>query len=412
MNLLLVGTSYRDISLQDLEVLESKAEEIRGAICSQEATLNGIEGCVIVSTCNRFEVYVDTEREEDSARYILAQISAVTGVESLGIKVRRSVEAVSHLFRVSAGLESMIVGEVEISGQIKRALSESRRLGQTSRITEALFQRAAEVSKKVASETGLGTAGRSLIIGGLDIVKSRGFDLRNRTILVIGTGAYARVVISALEREDVGEILTYSNSGRAEVFSESHGTTPVAPEGLSEVLKSCHVIVACSGTHGVIVTSEQIREIEREVLPIIDLSLSRDVEKSVESLANVMVIDLQEIHRCAPAEHHETIALAEDLVNASVTKFGQDLEARRSDPQIRLLREHVERIVNEEVDRVRRKNGEEIAAQVSRSLQAVTKTIFHKPTIAARDSALNDESDEYHQAIQLLFGLKFDPVDE
>ena len=412
MNIVLVGASYQEISLQNLEILESKAEEIRSEICSQEAMENGIEGCVIVSTCNRFEVYVDTERGAESARYILEQINAVTGINNPGVRVRRGTEAVSHLFRVSAGLESMIVGEVEISGQIKRSLSESQRLGQTSRIIEALFQRASEVSKKVASETGLGTAGRSLITGGLDIVKERGFDLRGKTVLVIGTGAYARVVISALEREGVGEILTYSNSGRAEVFSESHGTTPVTLEALTEALELCHVLVACSGTHGVIVSAEQIRKIEREILPIIDLSLSRDVEKSVESLDNVMVIDLEEIYRHAPNEHHETIAKAEELVSSSVTKFTQDIESRRNDPLIRLLREHVETIVNEEVERVRRKEGEELAMQVSRSLQSVTKTIFHKPTIVARDSALNDDNDEYHQAIKVLFGLKIDSADE
>lgn len=412
MNIVLVGASFREISLRDLEILESNAEEIRSEICSREASENGIEGCVIVSTCNRFEVYVDTVREAEAAQYILEKIYAVTGINNPGVRVLRGTEAVSHLFRVSAGLESMIVGEAEISGQIKRSLSESQRLGQTSRIIEALFQRASEVSKKVASETGLGTAGRSLITGGLDIVKERGFDLRSKTVLVIGTGAYARVVISALERESVGEILTYSNSGRAEVFSESHGTTPVTLEALSEALELCQVIVACSGTHGLIITSDQIRKIEREILPIIDLSLSRDVEKSVESLANVMVIDLEEIHRCAPTEHHETIAKAEDLVSSSVTKFTQDIESRRNDPLIRLLREHVETIVNEEVERVRRKEGEELAMQVSRSLQSVTKTIFHKPTIVARDSALNDDNDEYHQAIKVLFGLKFDSADE
>lgn len=412
MNIVLVGASFREISLRDLEILESNAEEIRSEICSREASENGIEGCVIVSTCNRFEVYVDTVREAEAAQYILEKIYAVTGINKPGVRVRLGTEAVSHLFRVSAGLESMIVGEAEISGQIKRSLSESQRLGQTSRIIEALFQRASEVSKKVASETGLGTAGRSLITGGLDIVKERGFDLRSKTVLVIGTGAYARVVISALERESVGEILTYSNSGRAEVFSESHGTTPVTLEALSEALELCQVIVACSGTHGLIITSDQIRKIEREILPIIDLSLSRDVEKSVESLANVMVIDLEEIHRCAPTEHHETIAKAEDLVSSSVTKFTQDIESRRNDPLIRLLREHVETIVNEEVERVRRKEGEELAMQVSRSLQSVTKTIFHKPTIVARDIALKDDNDEYHQAIKVLFGLKFDSADE
>ncbi len=412
MSILLVGTSYRDISLQELEVLEKKSEEVRSAIYSHGESTHGIEGSVIVSTCNRFEIYVETDTPEESSKYILDQVLAVTGINNPAIKVSVGAQAITHLFRVSAGLDSMIIGEVEISGQVKRALTESRQLGQTSRITESLFQRASEVSKKVASETGLGTAGRSLITSGLDILKERGFDLRNRKVLVIGTGAYARVVISALVKEGVGEIFTYSNSGRAEIFSESHGTTPVKQEAFDAALENCEMIIACSGVHGTVVTANQIQKLPREILPIIDLSLARDVENSVKSLSDVIVIDLEEIYRNAPIEHHETITLAEELVNSAADQFGAYLLARRGDPLIRLLREHVETIVEEEVDRVRRKGGEELALQVGRSLRSVTKTIFHKPTLAARESALNDESDEYQQAIQVLFGLSADPTDE
>ena len=412
MGILLVGTSYRDISLQELEVLEKKSEEIRSAINSLEASANGIEGSVIVSTCNRFEVYVETETPEESSKYILDRVLSITGVENPLINISTGIDAIRNLFRVSAGLDSMIVGEVEISGQIKRALTESRQQGQTSRITESLFQRASEVSKRVANETGLGTAGRSLITSGLDILKDRGVDLRNRKVLVIGTGAYARVVISALAREGVGEIFTYSNSGRAEIFSQSHGTTPVEKDSFDTALATCEMIIACSGVQGAVVTADHIQNLPHKILPIIDLSLARDVENSVKSLSNVIVIDLDEIHRNAPTEHHDTITIAEELVASAATEFSQYLLARRGDPLIRLLREHVEDIVQAEVDRVRRKSGEESALQVGHSLRSVTKTIFHKPTIAARDSAVNDESNEYQQAIRVLFGLSADTANE
>ncbi len=411
MNILLVGVSFRDISLQDLSLLEKKSEEIRQAICSHEVADTGIEGCVIVSTCNRFEVYAETERPEESAQFILKKIFESTGLNNSEIKVRKGQDATTHLFRVSAGLESMIVGEVEIAGQVKRSLVQSQQLRQTSRITEALFQRASEVSKKVATDTGLGGAGRSLIIGGLDIVKAQGFDLSGKIALVIGTGAYARVVTTALERESVAEILSYSNSGRAEIFAQAHGTTPIAADEFAEAIKSCDLIVACSGSHGVIITAEQISELTKTLLPIIDLSLGSDVEPSVATLSNVMLVDLEEIYRKAPLEHHETIAHAEELIEISVEQFKQDLLARRNDPLIRLLREHVENIVESEVERVRHKSGDELADHVSRSLHHVTKTIFHKPTTAVREGALVDEIDEYQRAIKTLFGLNSGAID-
>jgi len=171
------------------------------------------------------------------------------------------------------------------------------------------------------------------------------------------------------------------------------------------------MIVACSGTHETIISTEQIRATNKEFLPIIDLSLAHDVEKTAKSLPNVIVVDLEEIHRRAPAEHHQTIVQAGELVDSLVSKFEQDLEARRNDPLVRLLREHVEKIVDEEVARIRQKNGDEYANQVARSLHSVTKTIFHKPTIAARNSSMSEESNEYQQAIKVLFGLKFGPDD-
>ena len=222
-----------------------------------------------MSTCNRFEVYVDTDTPDLSAKYILNKISECTELAKSKIRIRTSSDAVRHLFRVSAGLESMVVGEVEIAGQIKQALREAQLRNHTSRITEALFQRASEVSKKVATETGLGAAGRSLITGGIDIVKENGFGLRAKKALVIGTGAYARVVTSALEREEVSEIFTYSNSGRAEIFAESHGTTPITQSGLHQALEACDLIVACSGTHGTIITTEDLRALNKDVLPAV-----------------------------------------------------------------------------------------------------------------------------------------------
>ena len=408
MSILLVGISYQTATLDELEVLEANSEDISRAIYEDDALAAGIESCVIVSTCNRFEAYVDTQNEERSIDYIIGKIRAITQREDLKFTILESRNAVHHLFRVSSGLESMIVGEVEIAGQVKRSLSQAQNLQRTSRITEALFQRASQTSKRISSDTGLGSAGRSLITGGIDLLKKRGYAIEGSRVLVIGTGAYARVVTAALERENVGEILVFSNSGRAEIFSESHPTTPVSSDGLHEVIKYCDLIVACSGTHGTIISEEDLRTLRKadKALPIIDLSLSRDVEKSVQSIPHVDVIDLEEIYKNSPKEHIETLDAAERIIGEEVESFLDELKARRNDPLVRLLRGHVEEIVKEEVERVRRKNGEEAAALVETSLNSTTKAIFHKPTVAARESAINNESIRYEEAINLLFGLQ------
>ncbi|HEY4898646.1 MAG TPA: hypothetical protein VIH79_02885, partial [Candidatus Nanopelagicaceae bacterium] len=158
MTVVLIGASYKEISLSDLEMLESKSVAVKAALFSDPSAEHGIEGCVVVSTCNRFEIYIDTETTLIAEKFVTDKISQITGIPSNKMTVRTGHDAIEHLFRVCSGLEAMIVGEVEIAGQVKRSLAQSQLLNHTSRITEALFQRASEVSKRIATETGIGTA--------------------------------------------------------------------------------------------------------------------------------------------------------------------------------------------------------------------------------------------------------------
>ncbi len=412
MTIVLIGANYRDLPLSELEILEKSADRIRCDLFGGQSENLAIDGGVVVTTCNRFEIYLDAENAEDASQRALEVIAKQSGLEieycRSKLRVLSGSMAYQHLFKVTSGLDSMVVGESEIAGQIKRALAETQEQGHSSRITEALFQRAASVSKKVASETGLGAAGRSLIASALDIVKDLHFSLQGKQILVIGTGAYARVVISALNREKVGQIYVYSPSGRAEQFSKTHPTTPIDERDYFSIIQKVDLVVACSGTHGAIVKPEHVNNRKTGLFPIIDLSLSSDIDPSIKALANIVVIDLAEIHRNAPPEHHETIAIAEDLIEKAVTEFQQDLAARANDPLVKALRTHVSEIAEQEVERVRRRSGDEIADQVAQSLQLVTKAIFHKPTIHAKKTATNGEQDEYQKAIQVLFGLEVD----
>lgn len=415
MTVILIGANYRNLPLADLEKLESAADQIRTGLFNDKSDQHGIDGAVVVSTCNRFEIYLDTDDVSRATNHARQAIKEAVGFSDEFIQANliqmTDAAAIDHLFRVTAGLESMVVGEAEIAGQIKRSLTDTHELGHTSRITEALFQRAALVSKKVTTETGLGAAGRSLITVALGLVKQRHFNLKEKKVLVIGTGAYARVVIAALNREAVGEIFVYSTSGRAELFSQNHPTTPISSDQLLHTLRNIDLLVACSGTLGTTLQFVHLTDIPQEILPVIDLALSPDVDKSVRSLPGVTVIDLEEIHRHAPVEHLATIKSAEAIIKAAVREFQQDLAARANDPLVRALRSHVNEIVDQEVERVRLKSGNEIAQQVERSLQLVTKTIFHRPTVHARSTAIAGEHDQYQKAIELLFGLEVEADD-
>jgi glutamyl-tRNA reductase len=404
MTLALIGANFREISLPELERLESAGPALAAAIFSPASQV--IEGGVLISTCNRLEVYLDTDEPELASAFITAKVREIAGVE-LGPRAKNLTGslAIQHLFKVSAGLDSMIVGEAEIAGQVKRSFQEAQSGEHTSRIIEALFQRAASISKRVASETGLGASGRSLVATGLDLVQSSRENLDGDRALVIGTGAYARVSIAALERRGVKEIYIYSPSGRAEEFSESHKTIPVTLDQLAKLVLEVDVIIACSGIHERIITKAMLAS-RMTPVSVVDLSLGRDVEAEIAEIGAVKLIDLNVIYECAPREHYETVAAAEDLIDQAVEQFQQDLVARASDPLVRALRSHVQSAVSEEVARVKDKHGSDYAELVARSLQVVTKAIFHQPTISAKDHAVKGELDEYQRAIQILFGLE------
>lgn len=401
-----MGASFHDISLTELEVLERSADEIRLAVFEASTRESQIEACVLISTCNRFEIYGDSDAESESIEFLKDLIESRTGINKGKLVTKTNDEATRHLFRVVSGLESMIVGEVEIAGQVKRAFSHSQISSQTSRTIELLFQRSFEVSKKITTQTDLGAAGRSLISSGLEIMKSKGVIIDGKHALVIGTGAYARVVIAALQRSNIAAIGVYSPSDRAYEFAESHGARAVKPEELHSTIKNTDILIACSGTHGTVITQEDIRNIRDRALPIIDLSLSRDVEKSVQNLPHVTLIDLEVIATEAPREHKEVLEQANALIDHAVFEFHEDLLARRNDPYIRLLRSHVQSFVDDEVERVRKRKGEEVAKEVQYSLQLVTKSIFHKPMLAARENTIDDVGIEYEKAIAKLFGIK------
>lgn len=411
MTLIFIGASFHNISLTELEILERSADEIRKAVFESSTRKSHVEASVLVSTCNRFEIYFDSDNESEDIEFLKNLIEGCSGIGKDKLVTKTGEEATRHLFRVVSGLESMIVGEVEIAGQVKRAFSISQISSQTSRIIELLFQRSFEVSKRITSQTDLGIAGRSLISSGLEIIKGRGVTLAGKDALVIGTGAYARVVIAALQRSDIAHIGVYSPSDRAHEFAENHGAHAIKSEELHSSIKNADILIACSGTHETVITQEDILNLRERSLPIIDLSLSRDVENSVRNLPHVMLIDLETIAAEAPKEHREVLEQANILIDHAVQEFHDDLQARRNDPYIRLLRSHVQNFVDEEVERVRKRKGEELAKEVQYSLQLVTKSIFHKSMLAARENTGEEVEIEYEKAISKLFGINVTTVE-
>src|SRR3954469_7300369 len=197
----------------------------------------GVEGVVLLATCNRFEAYLDVTLDDDSAVQALVQAAAAAAqVQPDALRAvlteRAGIETADHLFAVSSGLESLVVGEAEIAGQVSRALESARRCGSTTSELERLFQRASRTSSTVQNRTRVGFAGRSIVRLALDLAESRQGDWARTTGLLIGTGTYAGATLAALRDRGVTEVGVYSPSGRAERFARREGVSAVATADL------------------------------------------------------------------------------------------------------------------------------------------------------------------------------------
>ncbi|WP_129782761.1 glutamyl-tRNA reductase [Promicromonospora panici] len=255
MVLLSLTASHRELDLDALERLSTGSSSVGRVVVG---TCGPVAGAVVISTCNRFELYLDVDAplSGDSVRHatrhvaeLVAHASGVTGdVAARSFAVRTGPEVTEHLFAVASGLDAMVVGEREIAGQVKRALAEAREQETTSKTLELLFQTASRTSKRVGTDTELGAAGRSVVALALDLAERELPPWDGARAVLIGTGSYAGASVAALRARGCADIRVYSQSGRAEAFAESHGVQPV--DSLVEALADADLVVSCSGARG------------------------------------------------------------------------------------------------------------------------------------------------------------------
>jgi glutamyl-tRNA reductase len=407
VGLALVGVSHHDVPLSLLDEISQAAASLPRQMVSEPHA--GVSGAVLLSTCNRVELYFDADDTRRAAEAVqrmflkrLGQDVEVLAEPRIGIDVAR------HLFSVSAGLESMVVGEDEVSGQVRRALQRARSEKTTSASLERLFQAAAATHKNVASNTGLGAAGRSVATVALDLAETQSGPIEGQPVLLIGTGSFARVVYAALVKRGVDAPMIYSSSGRARRFVESHGGIPVSTPDFMDALAKAELIVSCSGApHPILDASMMAAVTEHRVqpLPVLDLALTQDVDDDVRELETVRVIDLEYISHHAPADHSDAITRAQRMVNDAVTKFGTKEAGRSADAVVVAMRSHVTAVMERERERARQRLTDEQAQYVEEALHRMVGELLHEPTIRAREFTREGLIDEFENAVHVVFGI-------
>ncbi|MDN4477627.1 glutamyl-tRNA reductase [Demequina lignilytica] len=413
MPLLSLVASHRNRDLAILEQLQVGADRLAAELVDRHGA---VTGAVVLPTCNRFEVYVEAEDLETARHQVVEAIAELSQLDPRSVEDSlmpfEGDDAVQHLLSVTSGLESMVVGEREISGQVRRAHLDSQRRHHITPRLDRLFQSALRTSRVVASSTGLGTSGRSVVSVAFDLASDT-VEWEDARVLLIGTGALAETAVGVLNGRGARIFGVYSPSGRSLEFSVRHGMDAITAAGLEMAIREADVVVTCSGGESVVVTSPLVAAARHGIdhpLTIVDLALHRDVAPGVAGLRGVTVIGLDQVGEHAPGESVGAIEAARSIVAHAVARFGDGETARSLDPAVVALREHVFGLLEREIARIRPASGaspEAIARadETEQALRRFAKTLLHTPTVRAREHAQAGESSIYLDAIRALYGI-------
>jgi glutamyl-tRNA reductase len=400
--LLCLTANHRNASLDILERLSVGAPTATRALVEDELF---VSGAVVLATCNRFEAYLDIDEPLTGGEAVAVEsvVEAMAGASGVSVDLLRAsvavhsgADAAAHLFAVTSGLESMVVGEDEISGQVRRALESARADGLTSSELERLFQKATHTSRGVRNRTQLRGAHRSLVRLALELASSRVADWSAANIVLVGTGKYAVRTVEALRARGARDIHVFSPSGRAEAFAAKHALTPVAD--FAAAVADADVVITC--TADAVVHADAFAP-GRRVL-VIDLGLPRNVDPAVGGVEGVELLDLETIRLHAPLPEFTAHADARAIVGDAATEFHADREAG---PAITALRGEALRILDDEIARARSRGaGDDVEA----ALRHLAGVLLHRPSVRIRELAVEGRVDEARAALELLHGLSID----
>lgn len=394
MGIHILSVSHSD---QGLDAV-AEASRTTPSIVDEFLKAGVIDGAVTISTCNRVDIVVD------SAEFPVALNERLDAVTS-----RSGRDAVAYLFRVASGLDSMVIGEREIVGQVRRAAEVATQRGTITPALSRLFQSSSAVSRKVAAKTSLAGHGRSIVHVALDLAKEVRGDLGDQRAILFGTGSYAGATVSALRDHGVREIGVHSASGRAEAFCEGHGARPIVSDTIDDELAHADLIVSCRGSGQPVLTADQICAVVStrgadSPLIIVDLALVPDIEIDDFEADQVVRIGLDNVSDRLPAVQREDIDIAEAIIADAVTTFVNVAHGADVDRAIVNLRNAVDAIVEEECATLSHLSGDE-AARTARALHHLAARLVNAPCRTARAAVADGNAHEYLEALERVLGI-------
>ncbi len=421
MSVLVVGISHNSAPVALLEQVALDDDGVQKLIADAAGCEHVVEATVI-STCNRVEIYTEVDRfhgsVEELSRLLVDQAGLSTETMLPHLYVHYDDGAVSHLFQVAAGLDSMAVGEGQILGQTREALRRGQELGTVGPALNLLFQQALRVGKRSRAETGIDQVAPSLVSAALERSDEAIGEVAGKRVVVVGAGAMASLATATVSRLGAAEVVVLNRTaGRADRLADEYAARSATMADLPIELAKADVLITCTGATGVLISRELLAAARPDARPmaVIDVALPHDVDPEVATLPGVTLIGLAQLADAL----HDTAAGREvvevrRIVTQEVTAF---LAARRQasvTPTVVALRSMATAVVDAEMARL---NGrlpdldESARAEVLHTVRRVADKLLHEPTVRVKELANEQGAVSYATALAELFALDPDAVD-
>ncbi|MGE0685757.1 MAG: glutamyl-tRNA reductase [Dehalococcoidia bacterium] len=411
MQISVTGLSHHDTPVELRELFAFSTEQLAPALAHLPA---GLGGAALLSTCNRTELYLASEAPVSRAEVIeaLASVRGVPVPEGAHFFHLERREAVEHLFGVAAGIDSLVIGESEILGQVREAFSAATAAQSGNPVLARLFHAALRAGRRARSETEIGAHGLSVAALAVSLSRKVLGDLRRKTVLVVGAGEMGQRTAAALVQHGVGRLLVMTRrSGLAEEIARELNGVALTIDQLPRALVEADVVISCTAAADAIVSAKDVERAmaqrpDRRLL-IVDIAVPRDVEAAVRDVPGVHLYDIDDLEAAAEANleaRRREVTAVEAIVAGEAERFETWLGTRRVTPTIAALRKRAEETRQAELERTLARMphlSDTDRQRIEAMSKALVNRLLHDPVTRLRDR----ENDRHLDAIHALFDL-------
>ena len=410
MKILLAGMNHHSAPV---EVRERFAVDDPAPLLAKLIASDEIEEAVVVSTCNRVELCVTTHQIEPARHLLMRHFSGDEDVTYL----HAGREAVAHVLRVASSIDSMVIGEPQILGQMKDAYQAAVEQGACGPVLSRLFQRAFSTAKRVKNETGIAQRPISVARVAVDLAQQIFERFDDKTALLIGAGEMTEIALGALQREGLANVrIANRTRAHAEELGARFGATAHGLDELDELLAEVDVVLTSIGGDGPLIDADRVRRAlqdrPRRPLFFIDIGVPRNIDPEVDQLDDAYLYDIDDLQQLSDRnaeERRREAQRAEGIVGEEEQRFDGWLVALEAVPTIRHLRDWAEQVRTAELERTLARIGREVSDEERNALEQMTKSIvnklMHPPVARLRAETDREEGIAMLEAARALFGI-------